>query len=57
LWKTIDCKSTTTLKAQILFRFSTGLFTNETHTVKIVNQATAGHPRFDVDGFLSFQST
>jgi hypothetical protein len=57
LLKTIDTHATTTVKSQIIFRFSTGLFTNETHTVKIVNDATAGHPRLDIDGFLSFQST
>lgn len=56
VWKTIDCHATTLQKAQIIFRFSTGLFTNQTHTVKIVNLATAGHPRLDIDGFLSFQS-
>jgi N-acetylneuraminic acid mutarotase len=57
LWKTIDCKSATTSKALILFRYSTELLTNQTHTVMIVNKATVGHPRFDIDGFLSFQST
>jgi len=57
VWKTINGNAATAQRAQILFRFSTGLFTNQTHTVKIVNLATSGHPRLDIDGFLSFQST
>ena len=55
-WKTIDCHAGSTLKRQILLRYFTGL-TNSTHTVKIVNLATAGHPRIDIDGFVSFEST
>jgi alpha-tubulin suppressor-like RCC1 family protein len=56
LWKTINCNATSTMKRQILFRYSNGLLTNSTHTVKIVNLATVGHPRIDVDGFVSLQS-
>jgi N-acetylneuraminic acid mutarotase len=56
LYKMIDCKAAVTSKAQIVFRYSTELLTNQTHTVVIVNQATVGHPRIDIDGFLSFQS-
>jgi hypothetical protein len=56
LWKTIDCHAGSTLKRQLLFRYFTGL-SNSTHAVKIVNVATAGHPRIDIDGFVSFQST
>lgn len=57
LWKTFDAHAVTTSKALIFFRWSTGLLTNQTHTVMIVNKATAGHARFDIDGFISFQST
>jgi hypothetical protein len=46
----------TTSKAVLEFRWSTSLLTNQTHTIRIVNKATAGHPRIDIDGFLSFQS-
>jgi len=55
-WKTIDCHAGSTLKRQILFRYATGSSVNTTHTVSISNLATAGHPRVDIDGFVSFQA-
>jgi hypothetical protein len=54
--KAIDCHTSSTAKRQVLLRYSTGSFTNSTHTVQIVNLATAGHPRIDIDGFVSFRS-
>jgi hypothetical protein len=41
-WKTIDCSAKSTSKRLLLFRYYTGALTNSKHTVKIVNQATAG---------------
>lgn len=35
---------------QIVFAYNWA--TNGTHTIKIVNRATAGHPRIDIDAFL-----
>jgi N-acetylneuraminic acid mutarotase len=55
-WKSIDMHNAKVTKALIEFRWSTGLLTNQTHTIRIVNQATTGHPRIDIDGFVSFQS-
>jgi hypothetical protein len=55
-WKTVKCSAPVLAKRQIVFRYSTLLFTNSTHTVRIVNDATAGHPQIDIDGFVSFQS-
>jgi N-acetylneuraminic acid mutarotase len=55
-WKTVDLHAASTTKALIEFRWSTGLLTNQTHTIRIVNKATTGHPRIDIDGFISFQS-
>ena len=56
LVKTINCYASATAKRQFLMRYSTGELTNSTHTVQIVNLATVGHPRIDVDGFVSLQS-
>ena len=56
LWKTVNCNAATLAPRQVVFRYSTLLLTNSTHTVKIVNDATAGHPQIDIDGFVSFKS-
>ncbi len=50
LWKTVDCHASTATTREVLLRF--GWDSLGTHTIKIVNLATAGHPRIDVDGFV-----
>lgn len=55
-YKTVKCNSPTISYKQVIFRWSTQLLTNSTHTVRIVNDATAGHPQIDIDGFIYFQS-
>jgi hypothetical protein len=55
-YKTLKCNSPTVMYKQVIFRYSTQVLTNSTHTVRIVNDATPGHPQIDIDGFISFQS-
>ena len=55
-WKTVKLNAPVLAKRVVVFRYSTLVFTNSTHTVRIVNDATAGHPQVDIDGFVSFQS-
>lgn len=55
-WKTVKCNAPTLASRQVVFRYSTLVFTNSTHTLRIVNDATAGHPQVDIDGFVSFKS-
>ena len=55
-WKTVKCTGPVLTKRVIIFRYSTLLLTNSTHTVRFVNDATAGHPQIDIDGFISLQS-
>jgi hypothetical protein len=56
LWKTLKCSAPVLARRQVIFRYSTLVLTNSTHTVRIVNDATAGHPKIDIDGFISFKS-
>jgi len=51
---TIDCNAGSTQKRRVLFRYATAQPTNYIHMIQIVNLATAGHPRIDIDGFVSF---
>jgi GH25 family lysozyme M1 (1,4-beta-N-acetylmuramidase) len=46
---TVNLNATTYLPKQVVF--ARNWSTNGTHTIKIVNLATAGHPRIDLDGF------
>jgi hypothetical protein len=55
-YKTLKCNASTTSYQQVIFRWSTQVLTNSTHTVRIVNDATAGHAQIDIDGFIYFQS-
>lgn len=55
-WKTVKLNAPVLTQRAVVFRYSTLVFTNSTHTVRIVNDATAGHPQVDIDGFVSFQS-
>jgi hypothetical protein len=55
-WKTVKCTAPVLTERQIVFRYSTQVLTNSTHTIRIVNDGTAGHPQIDVDGFVSFKS-
>jgi hypothetical protein len=55
-YKTLKCNSPTLAYKQVIFRWSSQVLTNSTHTVRIVNDATAGHPQIDIDGFIYFQS-
>ncbi len=56
-YKTLNCFAAALAPQQVIFRYSTQVLTNSTHTVRIVNDATAGHPQVDIDGFISFQSS
>jgi hypothetical protein len=51
LFKTVNCNASTTSTRQVLLKYGFGSV--DTHTIKIVNVATPGHPRIDVDGFVS----
>jgi alpha-tubulin suppressor-like RCC1 family protein len=55
-WTTINCHGGSSVKRRVLFRYATALPTNYGHTIQIVNLATAGHPRIDIDGFVSFET-
>jgi GH25 family lysozyme M1 (1,4-beta-N-acetylmuramidase) len=46
---TVSMYSTTYKAKQIVFAKAWGV--NGTHTIEVVNLATAGHPRIDIDGF------
>ena len=50
---TLDASATSTSKRQTLF--STDGLRNKKHIIEIVNLGTVGHPRIDVDGFVSFR--
>jgi GH25 family lysozyme M1 (1,4-beta-N-acetylmuramidase) len=47
---TVSLYSTSYKARQVVFAFDWG--TSGTHTIKIVNRATSGHPRIDVDAFV-----
>ncbi len=47
--QTVDLYSATYSNKVVVFTRTWSI--NGTHTIKIVNQATAGHPRIDLDGF------
>jgi hypothetical protein len=49
---TVDCHAATQSTKQVLFRY--GWPDSGAHTIKIVTDGTAGHPRVDVDGFVTF---
>jgi hypothetical protein len=50
LRKTINTNASTVKRRQVLIRYGWG--SPGTHTIRIVNQATSGHPAIDVDGFV-----
>jgi alpha-tubulin suppressor-like RCC1 family protein len=50
---TVDCNAGSIMERQTLF--SIGGLRAEQHKLEIVNLATAGHPRIDIDGFVSFR--
>jgi len=52
---TVSLYSSTYKAKQIVF--ATSWSANGTHTIRVVNLATAGHPRIDVDGFIRFVLT
>jgi hypothetical protein len=54
--KTVNCHTTTSAvkKKQTLTRYGWG-DVSQTHTITIVVDGTAGHPRIDVDAFVWFQ--
>jgi GH25 family lysozyme M1 (1,4-beta-N-acetylmuramidase) len=52
---TVSLYSTGYLNKQVLF--ARNWTTQGTHTIRVVNLATAGHPRIDVDGFARFVLT
>ena len=52
LWKTVNCNAPTTATREVLLKYGFGSV--DTNTIKIVNMATPGHPRIDVDGFVTF---
>jgi hypothetical protein len=56
LWKTVKCTAPILSERQVVFRYSTQVLTNSTHTVRVVNDGTAGHPQIDIDGFVTFKS-
>lgn len=47
---TVSLYSTTTQSQRIVYAFN--WLSNGTHTIRIVNRATSGHPRIDVDAFI-----
>lgn len=49
----VDCHASSKHKATLLFRY--GFSTFGEHTVRIVNLATSGHPRIDVDAFATLE--
>ena len=50
---TLNEHATATSYRNIVGRW--GWTSTGTHTIKIVNSATKGHPRFDLDGVVVFQ--
>ena len=50
---TVDCSAGSVMTRQA--SFSIGGLEDRNHTLKIVNLATAGHPRIDIDGFVTFR--
>ena len=48
---TVDCHAGSTMDRQTLFRI--GGLRSQQHKLEIVNLATDGHPRIDIDGFVS----
>ncbi len=46
LRKTVDTHATTTRHRVVVWQ---GLFRSGQHTLRVVNRATAGHPRIDLD--------
>jgi gametolysin peptidase M11 len=55
LKKTVNTQSSAAKNRIVVFKV--GWATDGTHTVKIVNLATSGHPRLNVDGFLTRTSS
>ena len=53
LVKTVNANATKLATRASLYK--TGLAVDGTHTIKIVNKATSGHPRIDIDGFVWFE--
>ena len=53
---TVDCRAVSIRKRRVLFRYAVPPELRQTsvHHIEIVNLATAGHPRIDVDGLVSF---
>jgi hypothetical protein len=49
LVKTVSTYATANKDRQLLFRY--GFPSSAQHTIKVVNLATSGHPRIDIDGF------
>ena len=47
LRKTINCRASSLLKRQLLFRWTNGLLTNGKHTLRILN-LDGGHPCIDI---------
>ena len=47
---TVSLHSTSYLNQRIVYAFNWSL--NGTHTIRIVNRATSGHPRIDIDAFV-----
>jgi alpha-tubulin suppressor-like RCC1 family protein len=55
---TVNCRAVSIRKRRVLFRYAAPPqhSLDPLHDIEIVNLATAGHPRIDIDGLVSFRN-